>query len=228
MESRSYGRFRVFPRFILKLFCLPLNQKSSKLFVTSLSFEAMQTSWKYSCCVRMFHSFYMSAQVFTWHDTLPLHSDVLIPVRAGVFMMQSQSMNDLMAKIPHTTRLGVIQRLVSTSTTNEGRTARETNKKPESQRVDSPKPRKKRHFLLHQVELSHVARFDLFAQILRPSIWFLPPTQLNFHKHTNSCQWNWSKTVHSKVYRFKSNMDTAFILLCKCTFSILLNSYPTY
>lgn len=71
-----------------------------------------------------------SLQVFiiqgiTWHDTLPLHSDVMISVLAGVFMMQSQSMNELMAKIPHTARTGEIHRLVSSSTTNKRCTATE-------------------------------------------------------------------------------------------------------
>lgn len=78
---------------------------------------------------RMYKDFgaFQSAEVFTWHDILPLHRDVLIPVLAGVFMMQSQSMNDLMAKIPHTTRLGEIQRLGSSSTTNKGSAAADTS-----------------------------------------------------------------------------------------------------
>lgn len=86
--------------------------------------------------------------VFTWHDALPLHSDVLIPVLAGVFMMKPQSMNDLMAEIPHATRAGVKYRLGSSLTTNKGHTARETNrKKPVRQKSRFTQIIKKKPFL---------------------------------------------------------------------------------
>lgn len=68
-----------------------------------------------------------SAAGFTWNNALPLHSDVLVPVFAGVFVMQAQSVNELMAKVPNTTWLGVIHHLGSSLTANKGRTARETN-----------------------------------------------------------------------------------------------------
>lgn len=54
----------------------------------------------------------------TFQDMLPLYCDVLIPILAGVFMVQSQSVHDLMAKVPHRTDIREVQLLFSSLTTN--------------------------------------------------------------------------------------------------------------
>lgn len=164
MELTSYGKFRVFPCFTLKFFCLPLNRNlllslkhlafkvksfalwllshcllgaaialcwplevmhlhnigstfhtqkvhlplifklCSKLNATSKNFpkeihnnKSIYDEWR-TVLPELFSFWGLAespnlrgisklAEAFTWDDTLPLHSDVLISVRTCVFMM---------------------------------------------------------------------------------------------------------------------------------------------
>lgn len=43
--------------------------------------------------------------MFTFQDIVPHYCDVLVPIRTGVFVVQAQSVHDLVAKVPHSTDL---------------------------------------------------------------------------------------------------------------------------
>lgn len=62
--------------------------------------------------------------MLTLHDVVPLDCDVLIPILAGVLVVQSQRVHYLMAEIPQSTDLWEVQRLFSSLATNKGCTAR--------------------------------------------------------------------------------------------------------
>lgn len=66
--------------------------------------------------------------MLTFQDMLPLYCDVLIPILAGVFMVQPQSVHELMAKVPHRTDLSEVQLLFSSLTTNMRCTTTERKK----------------------------------------------------------------------------------------------------
>lgn len=65
----------------------------------------------------------------TFQDMLPLYCDVQIPILAGVFMVQPQSVHDLMAKVPHCTDIREVQLLFSSLTTNIRCTTKERMQK---------------------------------------------------------------------------------------------------
>lgn len=65
----------------------------------------------------------------TLQDILPLYCDVLIPILAGVFMVQSQSVHDLMAKVPHHADIREVQPLFSSLTANIRCTTKRNAKK---------------------------------------------------------------------------------------------------
>lgn len=70
----------------------------------------------------------VTSERFTWQNVVPLYRNVLIAVFTGVLVMQTQSVNDLVAQIPHATYLGKKHRLASSLTTDEGGAAKEVNK----------------------------------------------------------------------------------------------------
>lgn len=43
--------------------------------------------------------------MLTFPDIVPLYCDVLVPICTGVFVVQAQSVHELMAKVPHSTDL---------------------------------------------------------------------------------------------------------------------------
>lgn len=74
-----------------------------------------------------------AAHMLTLQDAVPLDCDVLIPILAGVFVVQSQRVHDLVAKIPHSADLGEVHRLLSSLATDKGcTTRRETQTKENS------------------------------------------------------------------------------------------------
>lgn len=72
------------PLLMSKLFSLPSSKKDRKLSSNQTYFPSN------------------AVHMLTLEDVVPLDCDVLIPILAGVFVVQSQRVHDLMAKIPGT------------------------------------------------------------------------------------------------------------------------------
>lgn len=91
---------------MLKLFSLPSSKKYRKLSSNQTYFPSN------------------AVHMLTLEDVVPLDCDVLIPILAGVFVVQSQRVHDLMAKIPGTADLWDVHRLFSALATDKGCTTR--------------------------------------------------------------------------------------------------------